>query len=220
MNNALHRIHIDLDFLALWTLANAFGFAVGELIVVFFGGIIYVFSALVFSESAVKTIGETLARITTVAPLGLCMGLSQWLALRHRLKKPEWWFVATLIGYIFAGVLLWEVEKTGYGGDIGVIGFSGTTTNWLIVGAIIGVAPGLLQMLILPLHSYTKLLWPLLNGFGWAIGLGLGRLLINPYDLLFSVMVGAFGGIFTGIFMQLLPIRSDKETGYFVSTSS
>ena len=218
MKDVLQRIQLDLDFLASWMLANAFGFAIGEAIVVFFGGMIYVFGALVLGESAVKAAGETLARAAAITPLGLCLGVGQWLVLRNRLKKAEWWFVATLMGWILAGVVLWALGGTGLAAPIG-IGFMGTITDWLIAGASLGVTAGILQMFILPLPGYTKFLWPLLNGLGWAMGLARGVLLVKPYNVFFGAMAGAFGGVFTGIFIHLLPIDSDKETGYFVSTS-
>ncbi len=219
MKDALRRIRIDSSFLAYWTLANAFGFAVGELVVVFFGGVVYVFGFILLENSAVKPAAETLARVAAVAPLGVCLGFSQWLVLRTRLKNAEWWLVATLIGWILAGVILWELGSIGLASDVGIIGFVGTSTDWVVAGAFMGAVAGLLQMLILPLSRHTKLLWPLFNGLGWSAGLALGILLVKRVDVFFGVIIGAaFGGIFTGIFLHLLPIGLDDNTGNFIST--
>ena len=219
MKNALHRVQIDSGFLAYWTLANAFGFAVGELVVVPFGGMVYVFGSLVLKNSAIKSVSETLAQALAVAPVGICLGFSQWLALRNRLKNAEWWLVATLIGWILAGVILWEFGSIGLASDVGVIGFVGAPTEWVVAGAIMGVAAGLVQMLILPLQRYTKFLWPILNGLGWAVGLALGILFVKDADVFFGPIIGAaFSGIFTGIFLHLLFIGSDENTGQFIST--
>ncbi len=220
MKDILHRIQMEFDFLAYWALANAFGFAIGGLVVVVFGGTVYVFGALVLENSAIKPASEALAQALAVVPLSVCLGFGQWLVLRSRLKNAEWWLVATFIGWIAAGIILWNLGGLGLANDVAILVFTGTVTAWMLAGTVTGIASGFLQMLILPLHGHTRLLWPVLNGLGWAVGLGLGILLVKRLDVFFGAIMGAFfGSIFVGIFMLLLPIASDKETGYFVSTS-
>ena len=93
------------------------------------------------------------------AVAGAVLGAAQWLALRGRLSKNEWWIPATAIG-----------QAIGLAAGATLVGYRTGLQDLAIQGAITGLGVGILQALVLRPHVATWFWWALAMPPLWALG--------------------------------------------------
>jgi hypothetical protein len=93
------------------------------------------------------------------AVAGAVLGAGQWLALRARLPKAEWWIPATAIG-----------QAVGLAAGAALVGYRTSLQDLAIQGAITGLAVGILQALVLRPHVATWYWWALAMPPLWVLG--------------------------------------------------
>jgi hypothetical protein len=93
------------------------------------------------------------------AVAGAVLGAAQWLALRSRLSKSEWWIPATAIG-----------QAVGLAAGATLVGYRAGLQDLAIQGAISGLGVGLLQALALRPHVATWFWWALAMPPLWTLG--------------------------------------------------
>jgi hypothetical protein len=129
------------------------------------------------------------------AVAGAVLGAAQWLALRGRLSKTEWWIPATAIG-----------QAVGLAAGAAVVGYRTGLQDLAIQGAITGLGVGILQAVVLRPHIATWFWWaiamPPLWALGWivttAAGIGVDQRFTN---------FGASGAIVVTILSGLLLVQ-------------
>jgi hypothetical protein len=129
---------------------------------------------------------------------GAVIGTGQWLALRSRLAKAEWWIPATAIG-----------QAVGLAAGATLVGYSTGLQDLAIQGAITGLGVGLLQALVLRPHVATWFWWaiamPPLWALGWivttAAGIGVDQRFTN-FGASGAIVVTALSGL---LLVLLLP---------------
>jgi hypothetical protein len=129
------------------------------------------------------------------AVAGAVLGAAQWLALRGRLSKTEWWIPATAIG-----------QAVGLAAGTAVVGYRTGLQDLAIQGAITGLGVGILQAVVLRPHIATWFWWaiamPPLWALGWivttAAGIGVDQRFTN---------FGASGAIVVTILSGLLLVQ-------------
>jgi hypothetical protein len=141
------------------------------------------------------------------AVAGAVLGAAQWLALRGRLSKSEWWIPATAIG-----------QAVGLAAGTAVVGYRTGLQDLAIQGAITGLGVGILQALVLRPHVATWFWWaiamPPLWALGWivttAAGIGVGQRFTN-FGASGAIVVTILSGL---LLVQLLrgPRLSDEVT--------
>ena len=90
---------------------------------------------------------------------GAVIGVMQWLALRDRLSKSEWWIPATAVG-----------QAVGLATGATLVGYRTGLQDLAIQGAITGLGVGVLQALVLRQHVTTWFWWALAIPPLWALG--------------------------------------------------
>ena len=90
---------------------------------------------------------------------GAILGAGQWLALRGRLTKSEWWIPATAVG-----------QAVGLAAGAALVGYRTGLQDLAIQGAITGLGVGIAQALVLRPHVATWFWWALAMPPLWALG--------------------------------------------------
>ena len=90
---------------------------------------------------------------------GAVIGVVQWLALRDRLPKLEWWIPATAVG-----------QAVGLAAGAALVGYRTGLQDLAIQGAITGLGVGILQALVLRPHVASWFWWALAMPPLWALG--------------------------------------------------
>ena len=93
------------------------------------------------------------------AVAGAVLGAAQWVALRGRLSKTEWWIPATAIG-----------QAVGLAAGAALVGYRTSLQDLAIQGAITGLGVGILQALVLRPHVATWFWWAIAMPPLWALG--------------------------------------------------
>ena len=126
---------------------------------------------------------------------GAVLGAGQWLALRGRLSKTEWWIPATAIG-----------QAVGLAAGAALVGYRTGLQDLAIQGAITGVGVGILQALVLRPHVATWFWWalamPPLWALGWIVTM-LGGIRVDQHFTNF----GAYGAITFAVVSGLLLVQ-------------
>jgi hypothetical protein len=147
---------------------------------------------------ALAVLGQVSSLTTALAGgavAGAVLGAAQWLALRGRLSKTEWWIPATAIG-----------QAVGLAAGTAVVGYRTGLQDLAIQGAITGLGVGILQAVVLRPHIATWFWWaiamPPLWALGWivttAAGIGVDQRFTN---------FGASGAIVVTILSGLLLVQ-------------
>ena len=129
------------------------------------------------------------------AVAGAVLCAAQWLALRGRLSKTEWWIPATAIG-----------QAIGLAAGTAVVGYRTGLQDLAIQGAITGLGVGILQALVLRPHVASWFWWaiamPPLWALGWVVttaaGIGVDQRFTN---------FGASGAIVVTVLSGLLLVQ-------------
>jgi hypothetical protein len=123
------------------------------------------------------------------------IGAAQWLALRGRLSKIEWWIPATAIG-----------QAVGLAAGAALVGYRTGLQDLAIMGAITGIGVGVLQALVLRPHVATWFWWAIAMPPLWALGwivTTLGGVQVDQHFTNF----GALGAITFAVLSGLLLVQ-------------
>ena len=108
-----------------------------------------------------------------VALLGISFGTAQWLFLRQYLSQAGWWIVATVVGFaVGVPVLAWLRPWPGLlaaDPHSTVSEAAGYVGGWALDGAVLGLAVGLAQWLLLRRHLPRAGWWVLATAVGWVL---------------------------------------------------
>jgi hypothetical protein len=129
------------------------------------------------------------------AVAGAVLGAAQWLALRGRLSKIEWWIPATAIG-----------QAVGLATGAALVGYRTGLQDLAIQGAITGIGVGVLQALVLRPHVATWFWWAIAMPPLWALGwivTTLGGVQVDQHFTNF----GALGAITFAVLSGLLLVQ-------------
>jgi hypothetical protein len=111
---------------------------------------------------AIAVLGPVTSLATALgggAVAGAILGAAQWLALRGRLPKSEWWIPATAVG-----------QAVGLAAGATLVGYRTSLQDLAIQGAITGLGVGVLQALVLRPHVAAWFWWALAMPPLWALG--------------------------------------------------
>jgi hypothetical protein len=129
------------------------------------------------------------------AVAGAILGAAQWLALRGRLSKSEWWIPATAVG-----------QAVGLAAGAALVGYRTGLQDLAIQGAITGLGVGILQALVLRPHVTTWFWWavamPPLWALGWVVTTAAGIKVDQQFT-----NFGASGAIVVTILSGLLLVQ-------------
>jgi hypothetical protein len=138
------------------------------------------------------------------AVIGAMVGAAQWLALRRYAQVSRWWVLSDVAAWAIAMPIAGAIE-TPMETDFGLVVYSidGAVSNWLLVGAVVGVVASCVQAIVLSLHDRRAFLWISLNTIGWALALGAGW--VAAVDTLCIVVgpIGFFSGLLGHAFSGL-----------------
>jgi hypothetical protein len=129
------------------------------------------------------------------AVAGAVLGAAQWLALRGRLSKVEWWIPATAVG-----------QAVGLAAGAALVGYRTGLQDLAIQGAITGIGVGILQALVLRPHVATWFWWAIAMPPLWALGwivTTLGGVQVDQHFTNF----GAYGAITFAVLSGLLLVQ-------------
>jgi hypothetical protein len=121
------------------------------------------FVAFIVGGAVAIVVAGPVTNLTTAliggAVAGTVLGAGQWLALRGRLSKSEWWIPATAIG-----------QAIGLAAGAALVGYRTGLQDLAIQGAITGLGVGILQALVLRPHVATWFWWAIAMPPLWALG--------------------------------------------------
>jgi hypothetical protein len=126
---------------------------------------------------------------------GAVLGVGQWLALRGRLPKLEWWIPATAVG-----------QAVSLAAGAAVVGYRTGLQDLAVQGAITGLGVGILQALVLRPHTATWFWWAIAMPPLWALGwivTTLGGIGVDQHFTNF----GAYGAITFAVVSGLLLVQ-------------
>jgi len=205
----MRQSNLQWTVIGAWVLATLAGVVIGIL------SILTLVSGLALAGASTLLVGSIGG-----AALGASLGIAQWLVLRRHIRSAGWWVVASTVGGI-AGVALGMLLSDALGPLIGVA-LDGAARprasdpRLLLsravagagVGAVIGLALGGAQWLVLRQHVRSAGWWIGVSGFGWMIGLSIGAGLLDLVGILGSLLlIGILSGVLTG--WQLPRLLSD-----------
>ncbi|MEA5571779.1 protein kinase domain-containing protein [Calothrix sp. UHCC 0171] len=194
------KTRFSWSFLFVWIIAIASCGTIGGFIGFVAGFLAEFILGAVFKNITVGFIfgGAIFGLIT-----GIGIGLAQSILLRQSYFKLRWWFLVTVLGFIFEGIL--SVFSGSYG-----------TQNKLFI--IPGLAVGICQWLVLQryIRIQTAFWWVLASVAGGGVAVGINKAVNyyfgNAYSI-FGIVLGLFGfAIVTGIVLQFLLMRYQKLT--------
>jgi hypothetical protein len=129
---------------------------------------------------------------------GAVLGAGQWLALRGRLSKIEWWIPATAVG-----------QAVGLAAGATLVGYRTGLQDLAIQGAITGIGVGILQALVLRPHVATWFWWAIAAPFLWALGwiaTTLGGVQVDQHFTNFGALGAITFAVLSGLLLvQVLP---------------
>ena len=122
--------------------------------------------------------------------IGAGIGIAQGIVLRRRISHKGWWWLVSSLGF-GAGKVLGEAATQAMP----------TAVGHLLTGAIIGLAVGAAQWLLLRRHVRASESWIVANVVGWAVGWSLISLAEDAAGLstLMVYIVGGMGAALAGI---------------------
>jgi hypothetical protein len=120
--------------------------------------------------------------------VGIPVGLAQWIVLRKKLERAEWWIPASAAGWAAGYALL-------------VAMFPPQAT--VLAGGALGVALGLAQWFVLRRRVARSWWWIVVSTLGWAVGLT---------GFLGAPLVGSIAGAVTGLALEPLLRYSSLQT--------
>jgi hypothetical protein len=132
---------------------------------------------------------------------GAILGVAQWLALRGRLPRLEWWIPATAVG-----------QAVGLAAGAALVGYRTGLQDLAIQGAITGLGVGILQALVLRPHVATWFWWAIAMPPLWALGwivTTLGGISVDQHFTNF----GAYGAITFAVLSGLLLVQLLQSDG-------
>lgn len=158
--------HLWLD----WLLANAVG------LLLCFEAVNYVYPTVadLVTELVGSFIGEPVGVVLGWSVGGAAIGTAQWIVLRKRGKYSSLWVLSNIVGWTLVNFVLWNVLEPGF-----------------ILLAVIGLAVGAAQWLILRKRVHHSGWWVLSS----AIGLGIGGLIGNAAMFIMGSLVGRALGV-------------------------
>ncbi len=108
-----------------------------------------------------------------VVLLGMSFGTAQWLFLRQYHSQAGWWILATVVGFaVGVPVLAWLRPWPGLlaaDPHSTVSEAAGYVGGWALDGAVLGLAVGLTQWLLLRQHLPRAGWWVLATAVGWVL---------------------------------------------------
>jgi hypothetical protein len=131
---------------------------------------------------------------------GAVLGAGQWLALRGRLPKTEWWIPATAVG-----------QAVGLAVGAAIVGYRTGLQDLAIQGAITGLGVGILQALVLRPHVATWFWWAIAMPPLWALGwivTTLGGVQVDQHFTNFGALGAITFAVLSGLVLVQL-LRSD-----------
>ena len=157
-----------LPFVAIWTALNCAGFAVG--------GAVAEAVAVAVTGGLVSAQTGLTAVVLAGAVLGAAAGASQWILLRRHFSGGYWWVLASAAGMAVAAAALTLFNQVP-----------------LQAGAVIGVAAGASQWIVLRRHFSDAYWWVLASVVGIAVGYAVS------YSLNLDPIHASFEGIMYGV---------------------
>lgn len=112
--------------------------------------------------------------------VGLMVGLGQWVVLRKRMERSEWWVLVSGIGWAAGRGLVMAVFPP---------------QNTVLIGGTLGIALGLAQWAVLRNHVVQAWWWIIVSALSWAVGLT---------GFFGASLVGAVAGAVTGLALEPL----------------
>jgi hypothetical protein len=141
---------------------------------------------------------------------GAVLGVGQWLALRGRLPKTEWWIPATAVG-----------QAVGLAAGAALVGYRTGLQDLAIQGAITGIGVGILQALVLRPHVATWFWWAIAMPPLWALGwivTTLGGVQVDQHFTNFGALGAITFSVLSGLLLVQL-LRSEEAVRPAVVTA-
>jgi hypothetical protein len=144
------------------------------------------------------------------AVAGAVLGAAQWLALRGRLSRVEWWIPATAVG-----------QAVGLATGAALVGYRTGLQDLAIQGAITGIGVGILQALVLRPHVATWFWWAIAMPPLWALGwivTTLGGVQVDQHFTNFGALGAITFSVLSGLLLVQL-LRSEEAVRPAVVTA-
>jgi hypothetical protein len=144
------------------------------------------------------------------AVAGAVLGAAQWLALRGRLSRVEWWIPATAVG-----------QAVGLATGAALVGYRTGLQDLAIQGAITGIGVGILQALVLRPHVATWFWWAIAMPPLWALGwivTTLGGVQVDQHFTNFGALGAITFSVLSGLLLVQL-LRSEETVRPAVVTA-
>ena len=169
-----------------WVFFNALGWAIGLILII-------------GAEPTIKA-----WHLYGVISLGL--GLGQWIVLRPYLNRPSVaWIGATVISFMLGQIAAQQVTQLVIGDGTFIQSIGGGLVFGGLIGAVLGLSVGLLQMFLFVRYAIEKRYWLLANAVGWGLGFQASSLMGTAPFQFTSLIAAIFCSIVTGfVVMRLL----------------
>ncbi len=175
-----------------WMLATLFGWLAGVALGV----------ALTFAVRPLPFVNEDRFVVYAVLfSLGITVGLTQWIVLRHFLLRPLPWLAATFVGYLLCFAIISFANRMAFA--------AASTRHDVLLFTVMGVAVGVPQALVLSRDYRGAAVWVLASiasfmAFFWLVA--------NPTNspgqfLLMASLVAAVGSAVPGLVLVWLTGR-------------
>lgn len=138
------------------------------------------------ATSAGLFVGWLLLPAIALVAGGVGVAILQWLVLYQRIRMAWQWVLVSVAGWLAGLAILFVVVPPGFG---------------LLSGAVLGVATGTAQWLLLRRQVHWSGWWIAVSAIAWAIGLAAG-LTVMPRVLLSGVMAGTMTGTVLDLLMH------------------
>lgn len=193
-----------------WLILGATGLAVGGLVLTVVGPIPAAFSG---PQLVLFGLWAMLG-----AAIGAMVGAAQWLALQRYGQVSGWWLLSGVAAWAIAIPIAGAIE-TPMETEVGLVVYriDGSVSNWLLVGAVVGVVASSLQAIVLSLQGRRAFQWISFNTIGWALALGAGWvaavdtlcIVVGPIGFFSGLLGHAFSGL--ALLLQVLDHPSHRR---------
>jgi hypothetical protein len=192
--NTVHK-SVGCEFSIRWAIYSLLGFTVGIVGFVAVG---------VFAGDTIDSLPKFVFGVVLGAIFGSSFGIAQWRVLRRRLRPVAAWIIATIVGFVIGGAIIFGLMN-GSEPDTMLL-------TKLAHGFLLGASLGVAQWLVVRTKLDGARPWGAISVIGWVVaelvGVVLTALVGPPFDLLGLFLVGS---VLPGVGMAWLLERASTS---------
>jgi len=177
--------------------------------------VLFTTGACILSLPVVIVLPQLGAGLVTAACVGAIVAYAQWLVLSRRIALSRWWVLAGAVSLGLTFPIGFSLSRAGFLPQF----LAETAIGPTVVGVVVGLLSGILQMPLLKPHFTNAIWWVPASSVGWGLCLlvGSGNVLLDSVNASVAgssnLVVALVTGLAAFVYGLLFPIPFGLVTG-------